>query len=175
MKYRNILVFGEPLLKEKSNPVEKVDSGIVRILKEMQKIMVNANGVGISAPQVGIPLRLVVIDVGEGPIYMVNPEIVWFSEEKTEFEEGCLSFPGVTVNIVRPERVRTAYLDEKGRKNLIEADGLLARAIQHEIDHLDGILIIDRATPEQRIQALQKLQENLKIIEEKGVLVNEGE
>lgn len=175
MKYRNIFVFGEPVLKEKSRPVEKIDSGIVKILKEMQKIMINANGVGISAPQIGIPLRLVVIDVGDGPIYMVNPEIVWYSEEKVDFEEGCLSFPGVTVNISRPERVRAAYLDERGRKNLIEADGLLARAIQHEIDHLDGILIIDRATPQERVEALQKLQENLKIIEEKGVLVNEGE
>lgn len=174
MRYRDILVFGEPVLKEKSKPVQKIDSSVKKILKQMYQIMKNADGVGLAAPQIGIPLRLVVIDVGEGPIYMINPEIIWFSDEKTDFEEGCLSFPGVAINITRPERVRVLFLDEKGNQNLLEADGLLSRAIQHEVDHLDGILIIDRATKEQKLEALQKLQENLQLISSQKTTGSKG-
>lgn len=173
MKYRNILVFGEPVLRERSREVSEINSSVRKKLREMYDIMLNANGVGLAAPQVGIPLRMVVIDVGDGPIYMINPEIVWYSKEEVDFEEGCLSFPGVTINITRPEKVKAVYLDEKGRKNIIEADGLLARAIQHEIDHLDGVLIIDRANEEQKLQALQKLNENLQAIERNGILASE--
>lgn len=173
MKYRNILVFGEPVLRERSREVSEINSSVRKKLREMYDIMLNANGVGLAAPQVGIPLRMVVIDVGDGPIYMINPEIVWYSKEEVDFEEGCLSFPGVTINITRPEKVKAVYLDEKGRKNIIEADGLLARAIQHEIDHLDGVLIIDRATEEQKLEALQKLNENLQAIERNGILASE--
>lgn len=173
MKYRNILVFGEPVLRERSKEVSEINSSVRKKLREMYDIMLNANGVGLAAPQVGIPLRMVVIDVGDGPIYMINPEIVWYSKEEVDFEEGCLSFPGVTINITRPEKVKAVYLDEKGRKNIIEADGLLARAIQHEIDHLDGVLIIDRANEEQKLQALQKLNENLQAIERNGILASE--
>ncbi|MCX7832510.1 MAG: peptide deformylase [Actinobacteria bacterium] len=173
MKYRDILIFGEPVLKEKSKEVQNIDSNIRKTLKNMYEIMKRADGVGLAAPQIGIPLRLVVIDVGEGPIFMVNPEITWYSKEEVDFEEGCLSFPGVAINITRPEKVKVAFLDEKGRKNFLEADGLLARAIQHEVDHLDGVLIIDRATKTQRMEAIQKLQENIQQIEETKTLTKE--
>lgn len=173
MKYRDILVFGEPVLKEKSKEVKVIDSNIRKTLKNMYEIMKRADGVGLAAPQIGIPLRLVVIDVGKGPIFMVNPEITWYSEDTVDFEEGCLSFPGVAINITRPEKVKVAFLDEKGKKNFLEADGLLARAIQHEVDHLDGVLIIDRATKKQRMEAIQKLQENLLQIEKTKTLTKE--
>jgi peptide deformylase len=173
MKFRDIFVFGEPVLKEKAKPVQKIDASIKKLLRQMYAVMKRADGVGLAAPQIGVPLRVVVIDVGEGSLMMINPEIVWYSEETSEFEEGCLSFPGVTVNIIRPERVKVAYLDENGNKNLLEADGLLSRAIQHELDHLDGILIIDRAPKEQRFEILKKLDENLKMIEAQGALLKE--
>jgi len=173
MKYRDILIFGEPVLKEKARPVSKIDATVKSLLKRMYAVMQVAGGVGLAAPQIGVPLRVAVIDIGEGPIYMINPVITWYSEEKCEFEEGCLSFPGVAINILRPERVRVAYVDDKGNRNVLEADGLLARAIQHEIDHLDGILIIDRATGKQRLEALSRLEENLKLIEAQGMLAKE--
>lgn len=173
MKYRDILIFGEPVLKEKAQPVSNIDASIKSLLKRMYAVMQAAGGVGLAAPQIGVSLRVVVIDIGDGPIHMINPVITWYSEEKSEFEEGCLSFPGVTINIVRPEKVKVAYLDEKGSKNVLEADGLLARAVQHEIDHLDGILIIDRATKKQRLEALNQLEENLKLIEARGMLAKE--
>lgn len=166
MIYRNIYVFGEPVLREKARPVEKFDSSLQKLIKRMIAAMKEADGVGLAAPQIGIPCRVIVVDVGEGPFALINPEVIWESEEKSDFDEGCLSFPGVTVTITRPERIRIQYLDEKGNKNILEADSLLARVIQHEIDHLNGVLIIDRATKEQKLEALERLSETLKAIEE---------
>lgn len=160
MEFRNIKVFGEPVLRERANPVERFDAELLGLVKRMKKIMKEAEGVGLAAPQIGVPLRVVTIDVGEeGRFTMVNPEITWYSEEKELFEEGCLSFPGVTVNIERPARVKAVYFDEYGNKRSVEADGLLARAIQHEIDHLDGVLIIDRAGKEEKIKVLEQLNQ----------------
>lgn len=148
------------MLRQKAELVKKFDAELIKLVRKMKRIMKEAEGVGLAAPQIGVPLRVVTIDIGdEKKFTMVNPEIVWFSEEKEFFEEGCLSFPGVTVNIERPARVRAVYLDEYGNKKSIEADGLLARAIQHEVDHLDGVLIIDRASKEEKIKVLEQLNE----------------
>lgn len=157
MKYRDIFIFGEPVLREKSKPVSKFDSKLSKLIKKMHKTMKNADGVGLAAPQVGHLLRVVTVDVGEGLIALVNPEIIDKSKERCEFDEGCLSFPGVTIDITRPEEIRVAYLDEKGNKNVLDADGLLARVIQHEIDHLDGVLIIDKADNKEKLKALEDL------------------
>lgn len=164
MRYRNIYIFGEPVLREKAQPVEKFDKNLKSLVKRMFKTMKEADGVGLAAPQVGVSLRVVTIDVGDGPYVLVNPEIIWQSEVESDFEEGCLSFPGITVNIRRPEKVKVSYFDEKGNKAVIEADGLFARAVQHELDHLNGILIIDHASPEERMRLIDELEKNLSLI-----------
>jgi peptide deformylase len=164
VKYRNIYIFGEPVLREKARPVEKFDKNLKSLVERMLKVMKEADGVGLAAPQIGVSLRVVTIDVGEGPYVLVNPEIIWYSEEESDFEEGCLSFPGVSVNIRRPEKVRVSYFDEKGGRAVIEADGLFARAVQHELDHLNGVLIIDRASPEERMRLLEDFEKNLSVI-----------
>ena len=115
-------------------------------LQTMLDTMVEANGVGLAAPQIGISKRLVVIDVGEGPRFLINPEITSYSTETESQWEGCLSWPGYIGEVERPAGVTVKALDEAGREIWIEGEGLLARCLQHEIDHLDGILFVDRAT-----------------------------
>lgn len=136
------------VLRKKAVPIEKVDENIKRIAKEMAEVMYKAEGVGLAAPQVGISKRLVVIDTGEGLIVLINPEII-FSEGKEIASEGCLSLPGIFGNVERAERVVVKALNEKGEEFKIAGAGLLARALQHEIDHLEGILFVDKALLDQ--------------------------
>lgn len=136
---------GDPVLREKAVPVQKVTRRVVKLLHDMEETMYAANGVGLAAPQVGISERLIVVDVGEGPIHLVNPVLV--SGEGTVVDaEGCLSIPDVYGYVDRYQKVTVDGLDIKGRPTRIEAEDWLARALQHEIDHLDGILFIDKAT-----------------------------
>ena len=139
-----IRTVGDPVLRKKAKVVQRVNRVIRDILDEMIKTMAEAKGVGLAAPQVGIAKRLIVVDVGEGPIYLVNPEIIW-SEGECTAVEGCLSVPGYVGDVRRAEKVRVTGLDREGRRVWVEGDGLLARALQHEIDHLDGVLFIDVA------------------------------
>jgi len=139
-----IRTVGDPVLRKKAKVVQRVNRAIRDILDEMIKTMAEAKGVGLAAPQVGIAKRLIVVDVGEGPIYLVNPEIIW-SEGECTAVEGCLSVPGYVGDVRRAEKVRVTGLDREGRRVWVEGDGLLARALQHEIDHLDGVLFIDVA------------------------------
>jgi peptide deformylase len=127
----------------------------------MGSIMNDALGVGLAAPQVGLSQRLLVYRVGhEAPlIALVNPEIEWSSDDGEEAEEGCLSIPGVGVDVDRPVHVRVSALDEYGDRRTVEASGLEARVIQHEMDHLDGVLILDRTTREQRKEAIRTIRE----------------
>ena len=127
----------------------------------MAAIMNDAIGLGLAAPQLGLSQRLLVYRIGhDAPlIALVNPEVEWSSEEDETMEEGCLSIPGVTVDVDRPVHVRVRALDEEGEERRIEASGLEARVIQHEIDHLDGKLILDRTTRDQRRQAMRDLRE----------------
>ncbi len=136
---------GSDILRKKARLVTSIDRSVHRLVEDMFETMYDANGVGLAAPQVGRSLQVVVIDVGEGPLALINPKITAQSGSVTDIE-GCLSFPGVTAKVPRAEQVTVEGLDLDGKTLLFQADGLLARAVQHEIDHLDGIVIIDRAT-----------------------------
>lgn len=150
MALRSIRIYGDEILRKKSRPVEVIDDRIRTLLKDMADTMYNTQGAGLAAPQVGVLKRIVVIDVGEGLINLINPEILE-SEGSREVVEGCLSIPGKNGSLrygtlVRPERVKVKALNEKGEEIVLEGAGDLAKAFCHEIDHLDGILFIDKAT-----------------------------
>lgn len=143
-----IITLPDPILREISAPIERVDDDMRRLIEDMFETMYAAPGVGLAAVQVGIPRRLLVVDATEEgeerrPIAMVNPEIITLGDEKRAYEEGCLSIPDVRVEIERPASVHVRYLDAEGDLQELMAEGLLATAIQHEIDHLEGRLIID--------------------------------
>lgn len=136
---------GDPVLRQKAQLVPKVTKRIVKLLQDMEETMYAADGVGLAAPQVGVSERLIVVDVGDGPIHLVNPVLV-AAEGSVVDVEGCLSIPGVVGYVERAQKVVVDGLDMKGRPRRVEAEDWLARALQHEIDHLDGILFIDKAT-----------------------------
>ncbi|WZL74784.1 peptide deformylase [Clostridiaceae bacterium 35-E11] len=143
MAIRNILKDGDLALRKKSRIVDKIDSRVLMLIDDMIETMKHADGVGLAAPQVGVLKRVIVIDVGEGLIELINPEIIETVGEKTE-AEGCLSVPGVTGEVVRPQFVKVKGLNRHGNVVEIEGKDLLARAFCHEIDHLDGILFTDK-------------------------------
>ena len=143
MALRNIRKFGDDVLRKRCREVEEIDNRLLTLIEDMKETMYDADGVGLAAPQVGILKRLFVIDIGEGPLVFINPEIVETSGSQID-EEGCLSLPGETEEVMRPNYVRARALNEKNEEVEIEAEGLLARAILHEYDHLNGTLFIDR-------------------------------
>lgn len=148
MAIRNIRKNGDEILRKKSRKVEKVDEKIKELVKDMLETMYKNNGVGLAAPQVGILKRVVVIDLydNNGPIVLINPEIIKEKGEQ-EVEEGCLSFPNQFAKIIRPAEVTVKALDEDGKEIKIKAKELLAQAISHEVDHLEGILFVDKIIP----------------------------
>ena len=156
-----IRTFGDPVLNSPASPVSEIDEELREDVERMVGIMRDAIGVGLAATQLGIVRRLLVFQAGRDapPTPLVNPEIEWSSEEVATAEEGCLSLPGVIVDVERPLHVRVTGRDADGEEMLIEASGLEARVIQHEIDHLDGVLMIERTTREQRKGALRALRE----------------
>lgn len=143
MALRIIKLDGDPILRKKSRKVEKIDGRILTLLEDMEDTMRDAEGIGLAAPQVGVLRRVVVIDVGEGILKIINPEIEERQGEITDIE-GCLSVPGISGTVSRPEKVKLKYINEDNKEMELEAEGLLARAICHEIDHLDGILYTDK-------------------------------
>lgn len=153
--------FGDPVLRAKARPVESFDEVLQREVERMGALMRSALGVGLAATQVGILHRVLVFQAGlDAPVSaLVNPEVEWSSEELETLEEGCLSLPAVVVDVERPLYIRVRGADERGEPLTIEASGLEARVLQHEIDHLDGVLIIDRTSREQRKEALRVLRE----------------
>src|SRR3954468_9353290 len=152
---------GDPVLRTKALPVERFDDTLRDEVRRMGTLMEDALGIGLAAPQVGVSHRLLVYRVEpESPVAaLVNPEIEWSSREEEISEEGCLSLPFVHVDVERPVAVRVRARDERGDEMVIEAMGLEARVIQHEIDHLDGILILDRTSREQRKAAMRAMRE----------------
>jgi peptide deformylase len=152
---------GDPVLKSSATPVDRFDDSLRRQVSRMAGIMNDAIGVGLAAPQLGISQRLVVYRVGpDAPLVaLANPELEWASGDVELGEEGCLSIPGITVDVDRPVHVRVRALDEEGEERLVEASGLEARVIQHELDHLDGVLILERTSREERKRALRELRE----------------
>ncbi len=135
---------GDPVLKEKAKPVSKITKAVRTLLDNMSQTMQDADGVGLAAPQVGVSLRVIVIDVGEGLIELINPEIIE-SEGCETSTEGCLSIPGMYGDVERFTSVTVQGLDRQGNVATVRGTGLLARALQHEIDHLEGVLFIERA------------------------------
>ncbi|HEY1633978.1 MAG TPA: peptide deformylase [Acidimicrobiales bacterium] len=153
-----IRTFGDPVLKQRTPEVETVDESIVRLVDDMIETMRAAPGVGLAAPQVGVQKRLFVYDVGDGPRVVINPVISDHRGEWT-YEEGCLSVPSLFWPVVRPGQVHLRGRDLDGRELSIEADELLARVFQHEVDHLDGMLLLERLDSEQRKEAMRTLRE----------------
>jgi peptide deformylase len=148
MAKRPIIKLPDPILRTQSSAVEQVDDDMRRLIDDMLETMYEAPGIGLAAIQVAVPKRLLVLDVTDkdeerNPIAMINPEILRLGDESRVYEEGCLSIPDVLVDIERPSTVTVRYIDREGKQQELNADGLLATAIQHEIDHLDGKLIID--------------------------------
>jgi peptide deformylase len=153
--------FGDPVLRTRARPVERFDDALRAEIERMGHLMDDALGVGLAATQVGILHRLLVYRVQQQtPVAaLINPEIEWMGKETETMEEGCLSLPSVLVDVDRAIHLRVRALDENGEPIVIEASGLEARVIQHEMDHLDGKLILDRTTREQRKEAMRKLRE----------------
>ena len=159
--------YPEPILKQKAQKVEKVDAEIQKLLDDMLETMYASAGLGLAAPQIGVSKRIVVIDVEQedddngvksgNPLCLVNPEIIWRSEDKVCGEEGCLSVPKQRAEVERNAEVKVRYLDYEGNEQEIFGDGLLAVCLQHELDHLDGLLYIDRISRLKRQMLLKKL------------------
>jgi len=154
----SIRVVGDPVLRQRAAEVTDIDGRLVKLADDMIVTMYEAPGVGLAAPQVGVEKRLFVYDVGEGAKTLVNPEIVE-SDGEWVFEEGCLSVPGLSWEIVRPKQVHLRGVDLDGNEVSIEADELLARCFEHELDHLDGILVLERLDLDTRKQALKTIRE----------------
>ena len=155
--------WGDPVLKSRARAVDRFDDALQAEVDYMRGIMHDAYGVGLAAPQIGTSNRVLVYRVQpESPIIaLVNPEVEWMGKETEVVEEGCLSLPNVHVDVERPVHVRARAVDEHGEPMIIEASGLEARVIQHEIDHLDGVLILDRTSRDQRKEAMRALREAL--------------
>ena len=152
---------GDPVLKSNATPVDRFDDSLRKQVSRMAGIMGDAYGVGLAAPQLGLSQRLLVYRVGpDAPVIaLANPELEWESGDQDVLDEGCLSIPGITVDVERPLHVRVRAQDEEGETRLVEASGLEARVIQHEMDHLNGVLILDRTTRDERKRALRELRE----------------
>jgi len=157
----HIRKFGDPVLRTKARPVQRIDDALHSEISRMGELMNDAIGVGLAATQLGVLHRVLVYRVQQqAPLSaLINPEIEWRGKEEEISEEGCLSLPAVLVEVERPIHVRVRALDEWGEEVVIEASGLEARVIQHEMDHLDGVLILDRTTREQRKEAMRVLRE----------------
>lgn len=161
MAVHEIRVLGDPVLRKKAEPVTVVDEEVRRLMDDMLETMYAADGVGLAAPQIGVSRRIIVVDVREPelpPFGLVNPVVVSRGEEVDRGEEGCLSIPGLRDIVERSAEVVVEGLDREGNPRRIEANGLLARALQHEVDHLDGILFVDRVTPLKRQMLLKRWQ-----------------
>jgi peptide deformylase len=168
-----IRLFGDPVLRQQTRAVESVNNELKKLIVDMIETMHNATGVGLAAPQVGYREQIFVVDISplldeipedsrdnipEQPMILINPEITWESEEEEEFEEGCLSIPDIREFVVRPESVKLTYQDENMQEHTLTVDGILARVIQHEYDHLEGLLFTDHLSSFRRGILKRKLE-----------------
>ena len=171
MARRDILIIPDKRLRQVSEPIKKIDAGIRKLVEDMFETMYDAPGIGLAAIQVGVPQRVVTMDLSKKedhaePAVFINPEIVWSSQEKSVYEEGCLSIPDVHEDVERPAKVRIRYLDLDGKPHEEEAEGLYATCIQHEVDHLNGKLFIDRISKLKRDRIVKKFTKAAKRAEE---------
>ena len=177
-----IITLPNPILIKKSDPIDKVDNKIKKLMDEMLNTMYKAPGIGLAAPQIGINKRIIVMDtsprpglkryqeekiekiekIKPNPIQMANPELMWLSDKKGKDEEGCLSIPGFMGEVIRPSSCKVKYLDRNGESKELLAKGLLARCIQHEIDHINGILFIDHLSKTKKDMILRKIKKQQK-------------
>ena len=170
MTTRPILTAPDPRLQAVSSDVEAVTDEIRKLVDDMAESMYAADGIGLAAVQIGVAKRVIVIDLDQkegtrNPIAYINPKIIWTSDEMAVFEEGCLSVPEIWDDVERPARIKCEYLDRNGKKQLLEADGLLATCLQHEMDHLNGVLFIDHLSRLKRSMAIKKLTKAKKLKE----------
>tara|TARA_Y100000389_G_C17452998_1_gene516111 strand:+ start:1580 stop:2104 length:525 start_codon:yes stop_codon:yes gene_type:complete len=170
MAIQKILIEPDPILREKSQSLENVDDSLRKLMNNMLDTMYDAPGIGLAAPQIGILKRLVVIDLSKNkekknPLFLVNPKIIFRSEEKSTYEEGCLSLPGQFAEIERPSQCEVEYIDYEGKTKNLKADGLLSTCIQHEVDHLNGILFIDYLSKLKKNMIIKKLKKQKKSLE----------
>jgi peptide deformylase len=161
MALRDILILPDKRLRQVSDPVTKIDAGIRTLVADMFDSMYDAPGIGLAAIQVGMPVRVVTLDLAKkedpkDPKVLINPEILWVSEEKSTYEEGCLSIPEFYGDVERPAKVKVRYLDLEGQQREIDAGGLLATCLQHEIDHLNGVQFIDHLSKLKRDRVIKK-------------------
>lgn len=154
-----VRTLGDPVLRESARPVETFDSELAALSRRMIAVMRDAPGIGLAATQLGVVKRMIVYQVDDDPVTLVNPRIVGASDDTEVLDEGCLSLPGVTVPVERPTLVRVRARDLRGRPLEYDAEDLEARVIQHEIDHLDGVLILERTSREERGRVLRELRE----------------
>ncbi|WP_078689317.1 peptide deformylase [Bartonella schoenbuchensis] len=167
MLMKSLVTLPDPILREVSKPVEQIDLAIQKLADDMLETMYHAQGIGLAAIQVGVPLRMLVIDIAENntpknPLVVINPEILWLSDERNIYKEGCLSIPEYYAQVERPKRLRVRYSDREGKQTEIEADDLLATCLQHEIDHLNGCLFIDHISKIKRDMVIRKLKKRAK-------------
>jgi peptide deformylase len=167
MAVREILVVPDPVLKQVSQPVDKVDDELRALMDDMLETMYAAPGIGLAAIQIGVPKRVIVMDLAgqdeeKQPRYFVNPEILWASDDTAPYEEGCLSIPEYYDEVERPARVKLRYLNYQGEQVEEDAEGLFAVCIQHEMDHLEGVLFIDHLSRLKREQAVKKVKKLVK-------------
>ena len=164
MTIKKILTEPDPFLRQKSENVDKVDKEVRKLIDDMLDTMYAAPGIGLAAIQVGVPKRIIVIDLSKeeekNPLYFVNPKIILKSDTKATYEEGCLSVPGQFAEIDRPDQCLVNYLDYNGKQQELNAEGLLATCIQHEMDHLEGILFIDYLSKLKKSMIIKKLSKN---------------
>ena len=169
MAIRKILTEPDPFLRQKSKNVDKVDAETRKLMNDMLDTMYAAPGIGLAAIQVGVPKRIIVIDLSKEdekkPLYFVNPKIILKSNSNNTYEEGCLSVPGQFAEIDRPDRCHIEYLDYYGKRQELKAEGLLATCIQHEMDHLEGILFIDYLSKLKKSFIVKKLSKQKKSLE----------
>ncbi|WP_337267986.1 peptide deformylase [Oryzifoliimicrobium ureilyticus] len=161
MTIKPLIILPDPLLRQVSKPVETIDEDVKRLADDMLETMYDAPGIGLAAIQIGVPRRLLVIDVArEGeekqPQVFINPEIVTSSDERSVYEEGCLSIPDYYAEVERPAKVKVKFLDRDGKQQEVDADGLLATCLQHEMDHLNGVLFIDHISRLKRDMVVKK-------------------
>ena len=164
-----IRVLGDPVLRQTAATIEEIDGRIAQMVTDLVPAMYQAEGIGLAAPQVGIQKRLFVYDIGEGPEVLINPEILE-SDGEWVFEEGCLSVPGMSFEIVRPKEIHIIGRNLDGSEVSIEADELLSRLFQHELDHLDGVLLLDHLDKPERKAALRRWREMRSTIPDSGDL-----
>ena len=169
MSKKKILIEPDPILRKKCEPLENVDDDVRKLMNDMLETMYKAPGIGLAAIQVGILKRIVVIDVSKeekkSPLFLVNPEIIYKSKNTAVYEEGCLSLPGQFAEIERPAECHIEYIDYDGKEKKLETKGLLATCIQHEIDHLNGILFIDYLSKLKKDMIIKKLVKHKKDVE----------